>query len=220
MTFADRHEAGRKLAEKLLSFQDRDPVVLALPRGGVPVGYEIARALSAPLDLVLVRKLGAPGQPELAIGAIALGIKPEIVTDQNLIAELGVTSAELAAIQARELQELGRRRERYCAHRPPVPLAGRTAILVDDGIATGATMRAALRATRAAAPAHLVLAVPVAPPETLTELAEEADEIVCLERPRRFFAVGQFYRSFSQLEDQEVLDLLNRARLPPTGRAQ
>ncbi|MDA8052466.1 MAG: phosphoribosyltransferase [Rhodospirillales bacterium] len=220
MTFADRHEAGRKLAEKLLSFQDRDPVVLALPRGGVPVGYEIARALSAPLDLVLVRKLGAPGQPELAIGAIALGIKPEIVTDQNLIAELGVTSTELAAIQARELQELGRRRERYCAHRPPVPLAGRTAILVDDGIATGATMRAALRATRAAAPAHLVLAVPVAPPETLTELAEEADEIVCLERPRRFFAVGQFYRSFSQLEDQEVLDLLNRARLPPTGRAQ
>ena len=220
MTFADRHEAGRKLAEKLLSFQDRDPVVLALPRGGVPVGYEIARALSAPLDLVLVRKLGAPGQPELAIGAIALGIKPEIVTDQNLIAELGVTSAELAAIQARELQELGRRRERYCAHRPPVPLAGRTAILVDDGIATGATMRAALRATRAAAPAHLVLAVPVAPPETLTELAEEADEIVCLHRPCRFFAVGQFYRSFSQLEDQEVLDLLNRARLPPTGRAQ
>ncbi len=212
MIFADRHEAGRRLAEKLLRFSDRRPIVLALPRGGVPVGYEIARALGAPLDLVLVRKLGAPGQPELAIGALALGAEAEIVTDQPLLAALGVTAAALAAITAREREEIQRRRKLYLGDRPPAPIAGRTAILVDDGIATGATMRAALHATRKRKPARLVLAVPVAAPDTIARLGAEADEIVCLEQPSSFFAVGQFYRSFTQLEDREVLDLLARAR--------
>jgi putative phosphoribosyl transferase len=210
--FADRHEAGRLLAARLLRFSDRRPVVLALPRGGVPVGYEIARALGAPLDLVLVRKLGAPGQPELAIGALALGTDAEIVTDRPLLAALGVTAAALAAITAREREEIERRRKLYLGDRPPAPVEGRTAILVDDGIATGATMRAALAATRKRKPARLVLAVPVAAPDTVARLRAEADEIVCLEAPPAFFAVGQFYRSFAQLEDREVLDLLARAQ--------
>lgn len=211
MIFADRQEAGRKLAERLLRFQDRRPVVLALPRGGVPVGFEIARALAAPLDLVLVRKLGAPGQPELAIGALALGEGVEFVTDPELLTALGVRPAALEAIKAREAREIERRRELYFGARKPVPVADRTAILVDDGIATGATMRAALRATRKRKPARLVLAVPVAPPDTIARLGAEADEIVCLDQPRSFLAVGQFYRTFTQLEDREVLDLLERA---------
>jgi putative phosphoribosyl transferase len=212
MIFADRHEAGRLLAEKLLRFRDRRPIVLALPRGGVPVGYEISRALGAPLDLVLVRKLGAPGQPELAIGALALGAEAEIVTDRPLLAALGVTAAALASITAREREEIRRRRKLYLGDRPPAPIEGRTAIIVDDGIATGATMRAALAATRKRKPARLVLAVPVAAPDTIARLGDEADEIVCLEQPDSFFAVGQFYRSFTQLEDREVLDLLARAQ--------
>jgi putative phosphoribosyl transferase len=212
MTFADRHEAGRLLAEKLGHFKHRHPVILALPRGGVPVGYEIARALSAPLDLVLVRKLGAPTQPELAIGALALGAAPELVTDPELISALGVSPAELDEIKARALKEIERRKALYFADRPPVPIAGCTAILVDDGIATGATMQAALRATRKQNPARLVLAVPVAPPDTIHRLAAEADEVVCLDQPRLFMAVGQFYRQFGQLEDREVLDLLTAAR--------
>jgi putative phosphoribosyl transferase len=212
MTFADRREAGRLLADRLLRFKEGRPVVLALPRGGVPVGFEIARALAAPLDLVLVRKLGAPGQPELAIGALALGEEAEFVTDPELLAALGVPSAELEAIKAREVREIERRRKLYLGDRKPLPVAGRTAILVDDGIATGATMRAALAATRKRKPARLVLAVPVAPPDTVARLSAEADEIVCLAEPRSFLAVGQFYRTFTQLEDREVLDLLAQAR--------
>ncbi|MGH7049580.1 MAG: phosphoribosyltransferase [Acetobacteraceae bacterium] len=219
MTFTDRADAGRRLAEPLLRFKDQRPVVLALPRGGVPVGYEIARALAAPLDVVLVRKLGAPSQTELAIGAIALGSEPVIVTDPHLIATLGIPERELAAIEARERHELARRRDVFRAGRPPLEVAGRTAILVDDGIATGATMRAALRATRSGHPAYLVLAVPVAPPEALDALAVEADEIVCLHQPRWFLAVGRFYRHFPQLEDREVVDLLERARAPGAGTA-
>ncbi|MGH7159145.1 MAG: phosphoribosyltransferase [Acetobacteraceae bacterium] len=219
MTFTDRADAGRRLAEPLLRFKDQRPVVLALPRGGVPVGYEIARALAAPLDVVLVRKLGAPSQTELAIGAIALGSEPVIVTDPHLIATLGIPERELAAIEARERHELARRRDVFRAGRPPLEVAGRTAILVDDGIATGATMRAALRATRSGHPAYLVLAVPVAPPEALDALAVEADEIVCLHQPRWFLAVGRFYRHFPQLQDREVVDLLGRARAPGAGTA-
>jgi putative phosphoribosyl transferase len=212
MMFADRHEAGRKLAERLLRFRDRHPVVLALARGGVPVGYEIARRLGAPLDLMLVRKLGAPGQPELALGALALGAEVEILTDPRLIAELGVTGTELASITGYARAEIERRRTLYLGDRPPVPIAGCTAILVDDGIATGATMRASLIATRKRNPALLVLAVPVAPPDTIARLREEADEIVCLAQPRSFFSVGQFYHDFAQLEDREVLALLAEAR--------
>ena len=212
MIFADRREAGRKLAERLLRFKEGRPVVLALPRGGVPVGFEIARALAAPLDLVLVRKLGAPGQPELAVGALALGEEAAFVTDPELLAALGVPPAELEAIKAREVREIERRRKLYLGDRKPVPVAGRTAILVDDGIATGATMRAALRATRKRNPARLVLAVPVAPPDTIARLGAEADEIVCLAKPGSFLAVGQFYRTFTQLDDREVLDLLALSR--------
>ncbi|HTU53457.1 MAG TPA: phosphoribosyltransferase family protein [Acetobacteraceae bacterium] len=212
MIFADRREAGRKLAERLVRFREGRPVVLALPRGGVPVGFEIARALAAPLDLVLVRKLGAPGQPELAIGALALGDEVEFVTDPELLAALGVLPASLEAIKAREAREIERRRKLYLGENKPVAIAGCTAILVDDGIATGATMRAALRASRKRKPARLVLAVPVAPPDTIARLGPEADEIVCLAEPRSFLAVGQFYRSFPQLEDREVLELLEEAR--------
>lgn len=219
MTFTDRADAGRRLAEPLLRFKDRRPLVLALPRGGVPVGHEIARALAAPLDVVLVRKLGAPSQTELAIGAIALGSEPVVVTNPHLIATLGIPEPELAAIEARERQELTRRGDVFRAGRPPLEVAGRTAILVDDGIATGATMRAALRATRSGQPAYLVLAVPVAPPDALDALAVEADEIVCLHQPRWFLAVGRFYRHFPQLEDQEVVDLLESARAPGAGTA-
>lgn len=212
MTFADRQEAGKLLARKLLRFKDCAPIVLALPRGGVAVGFEIARALAAPLDLVLVQKLGAPDQPELAIGALADGANPELVTDSDLIGQLAVPPALLEQIMARAREEIARRQTLYRSNRPPAVVTNRTAILVDDGIATGATMRAALHATRRHAPRRLVLAVPVAPSDTIRRLGQEADEIVCLLRPHMFTAVGRFYHRFPQLDDQEVLDLLAKAR--------
>jgi putative phosphoribosyl transferase len=210
--FQDRAEAGRRLGDRLLPFKDRHPVVLALPRGGVPIGYEIARVLEAPLDLILVRKIGAPGQEELAIGAIADGEHPELVTDPTLIAGLDVTPEYLEQAKAAALREIERRRRAWLGHRPPVEIAGCTAIIVDDGIATGATIKVALRATRRRKPARLVLAVPVAPPHVIEELWLDADEVVCLEMPKDFFAVGQFYRRFLQLRDEEVIRLLERAR--------
>jgi putative phosphoribosyl transferase len=178
----------------------------------VPVGFEIARALGAPLDLVLVRKIGAPYQEELAIGAIADGEHPELVTDPGLIDGLDVTAEYLERAKATALQEIERRRRAWLGDREPVDVAGRTAIVVDDGVATGATMRVALRATRKRKPTRLVLAVPVAPPDTLEELRQEADETICLDTPAEFFAVGQFYRRFPQLRDEEVTALLDRAR--------
>ncbi len=211
MPFPDRTEAGRRLAERLLQYKDRQPVVLALPRGGVPVGFEIARALAAPLDLVLVRKIGAPFHEELAIGAIADGEHPQLVTDAGLIGELAVTPEYLEQTKTTALKEIERRRRAWFGDRQPVDVAGRTAIVVDDGIATGATMQAALRATRLRKPARLVLAVPVAPPDTLRKLRHEADETICLETPAEFFAVGQFYHAFPQLRDQEVTSLLEQA---------
>ena len=212
MQFTDRHEAGKRLAERLLSFKDKNPVVLALPRGGVPIGFEIARALAAPLNLVLVRKIGAPFQEELAIGAIADGEHPELVTDPYLMARLDVSHEYLKEAKAAALQEIERRRRVYFGDRPPVEITGCTAIVVDDGIATGATMLAALRATRRRKPARLVLAVPVAPHHTLAKLQSEVDESVCLDTPADFFAVGQFYRHFPQLRDEEVTTLLDQAR--------
>ena len=212
MQFADRHQAGRLLAEQLAHLKHQHPVVLALPRGGVPVGYEIARALAAPLDLVLVRKIGAPHQPELAIGAVADGERPELVTDPQIASWLAVPPDYLEAVKARELAEIERRRKLYFGDRTPLEVAGRAAILVDDGIATGATMLAALRATRRRAPARLILAVPVAPRDTLDRMRVEADEVVCLDTPSDFMAVGQFYRSFPQLRDEEVIRLLEAAR--------
>jgi putative phosphoribosyl transferase len=212
MLFPDRKDAGTRLAQRLLKFKDKDPVVLALPRGGVPVGVEIARALAAPLDLVLVRKIGAPYQQELAIGAIADGEHPELFTDPRLITHLDVTDEYLEQAKSAALRKIERRRRAWFGDRPPVDVGGRTAILVDDGIATGATMEVALRATRRRGPAWLVLAVPVAPPDTIAKLRAEADETICLYAPEEFFAVGQFYRRFPQLEDGEVTALLDEAR--------
>ncbi len=212
MLFTDRREAGMRLAERLLDLKDQHPVILALPRGGIPVGFEVARALAAPLDLVLVRKIGAPEQEELAIGAIADGEHPELVTDPDLIANLDVSRAYLEHAKSAALREIERRRHAYLGDRPPVDLKGRTAIVVDDGIATGATMLCALRATRWRKPARLVMAVPVAPDRTLEKLGKEADQVVCLEIPPTFFAVGQFYEHFPQLRDAEVTALLDQAR--------
>jgi putative phosphoribosyl transferase len=196
MLFEDRREAGRRLAEHLLKFKDQHPVVLALPRGGVPVGFQVAHALAAPLDLVLVRKIGSPHNQEFAIGAITDGEHPTVVIDQYLVRRLRVSSAYLDEAKAAALAEIERRRHVWLGDRPPLDIAGRTAIVVDDGIATGATMRAALQATGVRKPARVVLAVPVAAPEALDQLRHEADEVVCLDAPETFMAVGQFYRHF------------------------
>jgi putative phosphoribosyl transferase len=220
--FADRSEAGRRLAEALQRFADQHPVVLALPRGGVPVAYEVARALRAPLDLVLVRKIGAPFQPELAIGAVVDGERPELVVNRDVVAEYRIPESYLEDERRRQLEEIERRRQLYLAGRPRAPVRDRTAIVIDDGIATGATMEAALRATRRAGPDRLVLAVPVAPPDTLERLRPEVDEVVCLMVPGFLGAIGAFYRDFRQLDDAEVIELLQRAaswldsEAPPT----
>ncbi len=211
MPFLDRHEAGRRLAAALARFREIKPVVLALPRGGVPVGFEIATSLRAPLDVVLVRKIGHPWSPELAIGALADGVPPERFIDQSMVSELGVPRAYIEEETARQVRELENRRRFYLAGRAPLAIEGRTAIVVDDGIATGATMRAALRAVRKRKPAKLVLAVPVAPPSTVESMRDEADEIVCLETPEDFGAVGLFYADFRPVDDATVIDLLRRA---------
>jgi putative phosphoribosyl transferase len=191
---------------------------LALPRGGVPVAFEIAKSLGAPLDLVLVRKIGAPFQPELAIGAVVDGKTPELVLNAGLVAELGIPQTYIDEERDEQLKEIERRRELYLGGRPRLDVSGRTALIVDDGIATGATIRAAIRATRRATPKSIVLAVPVAPVETLNTLRSEADEIVCLEEYEDFGAIGLYYRHFPQITDETVRDLLTRAAR--TGRAE
>jgi predicted phosphoribosyltransferase/pimeloyl-ACP methyl ester carboxylesterase len=219
--FADRSEAGCALAQRLLKFKDQRPVVLALPRGGVPVGFEVARALDAPLDLILVRKIGAPFQPELAVGAVVDGGRAETIINEDVVREFQISESYIAEESARQLDEIERRRRLYLADRVRVPLAGRTAIVVDDGIATGATMEAALHATRRANPKRLVLATPAAPPDTLERLRPQVDEVVCLATPRLFGAIGVFYEDFRQVSDEEVVDLLRRATLSkgtPTAR--
>ena len=210
--FADRTDAGRQLASALERFKSAKPVVLALPRGGVPVAYEVAKALDAPLDLVLVRKIGTPWQPELAIAAVVDGGRPETVVNQDIVDQLNIPTGYIEGQAAVELEEIERRRQRYLADRPRVDVAGRTAIVIDDGIATGATMEAALHATRRAVPKRLVLAVPVAPPETIERLRAEVDEIVCLQSPKLFGAIGLFYAEFHQLSDDEVVGLLQHAK--------
>ena len=209
--FTDRTEAGRRLAQQLERFKDQQPVVLALPRGGVPVAYEVAKALEAPLDLVLVRKIGAPFQPELAIGAVVDGERPELVINRDVVDEYRIPESYLESERRRQLEEIERRRHLYLAGRPRVPVRDRTAIVIDDGIATGATMEAALHATRRAGPKRLVLAVPVAPPDTLERLRPEVDEVVCLMVPAFLGAIGSFYRDFRQLGDDEVIELLRQA---------
>ncbi len=213
MPFYNRSEAGRSLAQALQRYRGQHPVVLALPRGGVPVAAEVSAALDAPLDLVIARKIGVPEQPELAMGAIAEaaeGAEPAVVRNEDVIALVGITDAEFAAVCARERLEIARRRERYLGGRAPIEIAGRTAIVIDDGIATGATMRAALRAVRTHQPKATVLAVPVAPPSALEALRPEVDDIVCLESHEHFRAIGLFYRDFSQVSDEEVVALLAR----------
>ncbi len=208
IVFATRAEAGRALAQRMPSYAGRDVVVLGVPRGGVPVAKEIAAALRAPLDIVVVRKLGAPGQQELGIGAVVNGDHPNAVFNQEIVDQLGVSAQYIEAEIKRQLREVKRREAEYRQGRARVPLKGKTVIVVDDGIATGSSMRAALRGVRRHEPAKVVLAVPVAPGETIESLRGEADEIVCLETPPDFFAVGQFYRDFHQVTDDEVRSML------------
>jgi putative phosphoribosyl transferase len=211
MMFRDRKDAGERLGGQLVHLRDRMPVVLALPRGGVAIGAEIARLLDAPLGVVLVRKIGVPWQPELALGAVADLGTPEIFIDERMVKTLAIPADYVREETARQLAELERRRQVYCAGRPPVELEGRTAIVVDDGIATGATMRVALRAVRRAGPAWLVLAAPVAAAETLAALKGEADEIVCVAAPEGLGAIGFYYEDFHQMSDEEVIALLASA---------
>ncbi|HXF88196.1 MAG TPA: phosphoribosyltransferase family protein [Xanthobacteraceae bacterium] len=210
MPFKDRSDAGRKLAAALVKYRDQRPVILALPRGGVVVAAEIAAALDAPLDLILVRKIGVPFQPELAMGAVVDGDAPIIVRNEDVIQFAGIDEAEFKTVCDSELAEIERRRREYLAGRERAEIAGRTAIVVDDGIATGATTRAALRAIRARGPRQLVLAIPVAPTESLTEMRQEADEVVCLEDYEPFGAIGYYYRNFRQVTDAEVIELLKK----------
>lgn len=206
LEFADRAEAGRALARRLteLPFEGR-VVVLALPRGGVPIAAEVARALGAELDLVLVRKIGAPFQPELAVAAIVDGTPPDIVVDDETSSLTGVDRSYIDKQAKRELIEIERRRRVYLGDRVPVEIKGATAIVVDDGIATGTTVRAALKALRRRQPKRLLLAVPVAPADTLASLRAEVDEIVCLSTPSPFHAIGLHYTDFHQVSDDEVL---------------
>lgn len=212
MLFADRRDAGRRLAAALTDLRGRDVIVLAVPRGGVEVGYEIARALDAPLDVILTHKVGAPGNPEYAIGAVS-----EIGAVELNEAEIRLADLPRAAVEAEialQRAEIERRKALYRGGRPLPPLTGRTVIVTDDGIATGFTIGAALRAVRSAGPAELILAVPVAPPDALNELASLADRVVCLATPQPFYAVGLWYRSFDQTSDEEVTELLAAAQRP------
>jgi predicted phosphoribosyltransferase len=207
--FRDRREAGRLLAAKLTAYANRpDVIVLALPRGGVPVGYEVARALGAPLDVFVVRKLGVPGYEELAMGAVATG-GVRVLNDQ-VVSRLGIPEHVIDAVAAHEQQELALRERLYRGGRPPLDVRNRTVILVDDGLATGATMHAAIAALRQLHPARIVVAVPTASPETCEEMRAEADDVICAVTPEPFQAVGRWYQDFSQTMDEEVQDLLKR----------
>jgi len=213
--FRDRHDAGRRLAEVLAGKDYSDPVVLALPRGGVPVAAEIARRLDAPLDILMVRKLGAPWQPELAMGAVARTAETtETVLNDDVIRLLGIDDAEIERVKENELAVIASREARYLKGRERPGVKDRTAIVVDDGVATGATTRAALHAARAAGPRWLVLAVPVAPPDTLARLRQDADEVVCLEEPSDLGAIGFFYDDFTQVGDEDVIRTLDELGLP------
>ena len=211
--FRDRREAGRALAEELTAYAGRNEVVvLALPRGGVPVAYEVARRLQAPLDVFVVRKLGLPGHEELAMGAIASG--GTRVLNEDVVGGLGIPASVVDAVARMEQEELERRERLYRGDRPVTPVAGQTVILVDDGLATGATMRAAVEAIRQRGPERIVVAVPVASPQTCAEMAAVADEAVCALQPPALQAVGQWYEDFSQTDDTEVRALLEAAREP------
>ncbi len=210
LPIADRTEAGRALGEALRGYAGRDDViVLALPRGGVPVAYEVAVAIRAPLDLMLVRKLGTPGQEELAMGAIASG--GARVLNDDVIASLTISEDTINAVAEREQRELERRQRAYRGDHPVPQLEGRCVILVDDGVATGSTLLAAIAAVRQQRPAHIVAAVPVAPADTMERLRREADDVICLATPEPFWAISRWYQEFPQMSDDEVRELLARA---------
>ncbi|NNE51728.1 MAG: phosphoribosyltransferase [Sulfitobacter sp.] len=208
MRFADRAEAGRALGERLAEMALERPVVYALPRGGVPVALEVARALKAPLDMILVRKIGAPYQPELALGAIVDGEDPQTVINEEIRRNSAADAAYLEEARAGALEELERRRARYMGDRAQVSPSGRTAVIVDDGLATGATMKAALLSIKRQGAAKTCVAVPVAPAEVATEFASLADLVICLNPSREFYGVGAFYDDFHQLSDDETVGLL------------
>ncbi len=217
MVFIDRDDAGRRLAALLGHLRGEPVVVLGLPRGGVPVAFQVARALGAPLDVIVVRKLGVPYQPELGMGAVGEdGVR---VINPGVVHSCGVSDSELAAVEAWERAAVDARAARYRARRPRQPLGGRVAVVVDDGIATGSTARVACQVARALGAARVVLAVPVAPPGWQARIGGDADEMVCVDTPRGFFAIGQFYARFTQVSDEEVLDCLERAAALPS-RAQ
>jgi len=213
LIFHDRAHAGRKLAEQLGAYANRkDTIVLGIPRGGVPVAFEVAKVLHAPLDIFLSRKLGVPGQEELAFGAVATG--GVRVLDREIVEGVGISEEKIEEITAKVKKELERRENLYRGARPPLKVEGQTVLLVDDGIATGSSMRAAIQALRQLKPAHIVIAVPVAPLPTCNRLRTEVDELVCTHTPKYFFAIGQFYEDFSQVADEEVTELLRQAAQP------
>ena len=219
--FNDRADAGRQLASRMGFLRGQDVVILGLPRGGVPVAFEVAKALQAPLDVLLVRKLGVPYHPELAFGAIGEG--GERVISDVVVRETRLSDQEMAAVETQEWAELQRRSERFRGAQQRIPLTGRIAVIVDDGIATGATAQAACQVARAEGASRVVLAVPIGATDTARQFAQYADEVVCLETPVPYFAVGQGYRNFAQTSDDEVMALLSRARSgfgsPPARRS-
>ena len=217
MRFRDRSDAGQQLAAALLEYKNDHPIVMALPRGGVPVGAEVARALGAPLGIVLVRKIGAPSQPELALGAVVDGLEPVVVRNPHVLAWTGTSEAEFKAICARELREIERRRDAFVGKRPSLEPSGRVTIVVDDGVATGATTRVALKAMRMHNPKRLILAVPVGAASAIDELRQVADDVVCLGDLEPYGAVGYFYDDFEQLTDDDVTGILGRFSSPKRG---
>ncbi|HVI28721.1 phosphoribosyltransferase [Hansschlegelia sp.] len=210
--FADRRDAGRRLALALEFLRGQDPLVLALPRGGVPVGFEVARALGAELDILLVRKIGAPRHEEYGLGAVVDGSNPQVIFNDDVMRDVAPSAAYVEEEIRRQLKEIERRRSAYLGNRPPSSPTDRNVVLVDDGIATGGTIRAALRALRSLRPRRLIVAIPVAPPDVLVGLRREADDVICLQSPPNFRAVGLHYNDFGQIGDEEVVSLLSAAQ--------
>lgn len=217
MLFRDRAEAGRRLAQALLPYANEHPVILALPRGGVPVAAEVAAALHAPLDLILVRKIGVPGQEELAMGAVVDGSAPLIVCNEDIIRLANITEETFAAVRDRECAEIERRRQRYVGTRPRIDITQRVTIVIDDGIATGASARAGLQALRLQQPKMLILAVPVGAVETIEAMKADADAVICIEKEEALGAIGLYYADFRQITDDEVVAILKRFPASSTG---